>query len=111
MTCERNEELQEIIIGSRSEFWIDVRQDGRVFPLDGFTSFELVFCVPGGGDITFALSAPSNPSAGELFIELTAAQTATLSESITDGYIKLDQTPSDPTLVPLENKFKVKPVC
>jgi len=111
MTCERNEEIQEIIIGSRSEFWIDVRQEGRVFPLDSFDSFELILCVPGGTDLTFPLTAPTNPSSGDIFVTLTAAQTATLDEAITDGYLKLDQTPSDPTLVPLENKFKIKPVC
>jgi len=111
MTCNRNEDIQEIILGSRSEFWIDVRQDGRVFPLDAFNSFELIFCIPGGTELTFPLTAPTNPSSGDIYITLSAAQTATLDASITDGYLRLDQSPSDPTLVPLENKFKVKPIC
>ncbi len=111
MSCERNEELQEIIIGSRAEFWIDTRQDGRVFPLTGFTVFELVFCVPGGDDIVISLPAPSNLSAGEIFVQLSAAQTTLLDESVTDGYLRLDQATSDPTLILLENKFLVKPVC
>lgn len=111
MTCERNEEIQEIIKGSRTEFWLDVRQDGQVFPLTGFTVFELVFCVPGGDDVVIALTAPTSPESGSIFVQLTAAQTALLSESVTDAYLKLDQVPSDPILVSYENLFLVKEIC
>lgn len=112
MSCDNNnEELLEIIIGSRFEGWVQLTQDGSVFPLDGFTVFELVFCPPGEDEIVLTLPAPTNLFSGEIYIQLTASQTAQLSAGISDAYLRFDQTPSDPFFVSLKNKVSVSTVC